>query len=54
MQKQRWWSMAGAALVSGLEISRLQRHRSMADVPVEGVLMLNISSLALLMFGQLL
>ena len=48
MLKQSW-RQATMALVSGLEPRHLQRHRTMAALPAEGVILLNLGSLALLL-----
>ena len=52
MHTQRFWQQATLALVSGLETRHLQRHRTLAAVPVEGVLVLNLGCLILLLIGQ--
>ena len=52
MMKQRFWHQATQALVNGLKVQHLQRHRSMAAAPVEAVVMLNLGSLLLLLVGQ--
>ena len=46
---KRHWQNATQALVSGLEARNLQRHRTMAALPAEGVILLNLGSLALLL-----
>ena len=40
------------ALTSGLEARHLQRRRTLAAAPVEAVVLLNLSSLVLLLLGQ--
>lgn len=52
MHTQRFWQQATLALVSGLEPRHLQRHRSLASLPVEGVVVLNLGCLLLLLIGQ--
>jgi hypothetical protein len=52
MQKHSIIRLATLALTHGLEARHLQRHRSLAAIPVEGVVMLNLGSLILLLIGQ--
>lgn len=52
MMKQRFWQQATSALVSGLDPRHLQRHRTLASLSVEGVVMLNLGCLVLLLIGQ--
>jgi hypothetical protein len=52
MYTQHFWRQATLALVSGLKPRHLQRHRTLAAVPVEGVVMLNLGCLLLLLIGQ--
>ncbi|MDG1478191.1 MAG: hypothetical protein P8R54_01305 [Myxococcota bacterium] len=52
MHTKRFWQQATLALTSGLEVRHLQRHRTLAAVPVEGVVVLNLGCLLLLLIGQ--